>query len=616
MYKQLASPTTIRVLHVHPASEPDPLTCSLEHCDLNNDPEYEAISYVWGNSDLSRSITCDSKIVAVTRSLHQALKRIRLPDRRRTVWIDGMCINQTDHVEKSHQVQLMQRVFRNAHRVLVWLGRDQGVCARAAFDTCLQLGQRDMDHEELETTLTNMGIGREMKMWIDDIWQSFYALNQCPWWRRVWIIQEFALAKDLLFLWGAEEILWTHINLAVSNLKKPEVTWRHMPWKSRILGAISQLSAIKDQRSYAKSFMGTIHTARGFECSDDRDRIFAILGLGYGDDRWAVADPTGRSLAEATIPDYSLPVEHVYRKFAIMALQQDLTEDIFLAIQHEEQLAQWQPGDMPSWAPRWDLTLLDKFPLCHALHKICRFGGLTVENGISFTGSVSERMSVLPSNFDPLANDTLNVLSTTVDEIAALSKIIQVIHLMESPETETELFWEEHIRPREATNGYKAIMTDLCETATYHVTSENHVSVFYAASQHRSVRSPQTIAKYAKDGMLRSIAQLLLDMGETASVQDPFRLDQETNHQFYRHRLFITKRGCIGKCPAAARPGDHVALLWNTDCPVILRPQDDFYRIVGGSYMAALNRNRTEGVPHPLDDLLSGISRPGMIQIR
>jgi len=100
MYKQLASPTTIRVLHVHPASKTDPLTCSLEHCDLNNDPEYEAISYVWGDSDLACSVTCDSMVTPVTRSLHEALLRVRLPDRLRTLWIDGLCINQIDDIEK------------------------------------------------------------------------------------------------------------------------------------------------------------------------------------------------------------------------------------------------------------------------------------------------------------------------------------------------------------------------------------------------------------------------------------------------------------------------------------------------------------------------------------
>jgi len=613
MYKQLASPTTIRVLHIHPAPETDPLTCSLEHCDLDNDPEYEAISYVWGNSELTCSLICDLNVIPVTRSLREALLRVRLLDRIRTVWIDGLCINQTDNVEKSHQVQLMQRVFRNAHRVLVWLGPDQELCARKAFDICILLGQRDMDLEELETTLTSMN--RVMHKSREN-WYPVAGLNRCPWWERVWIIQEIALAKDLLFFWGMEEIQWTNIDLAIRNLQKPDIIWRFVPYNPGIVEPISRLSAIKDQRSYATSFMGTIHMARLFRCSDSRDRIFAILGLGYGDDRWAAADPAGRSLAEATIPDYSLPVEHVYRQFAIRALQRGLTEDIFLAIQPEWR-RQWQPGDIPSWQPRWDMTFFNNIPLCHRLHEVCKFDGLAVENAISFTGSVSGRMSALQWNLDPLAIDTLNVLSAPIDRIVALSDHIWLPQF-NFPETELISFWEEHIRPLEATDRYNAVMTDLCEAATYNMASENHVRVFYEAHHYVAEKCPEAIATYAKHGehaMLRSVAQLLLDTGEITYVQDKIPLDEKDEHNWFK-RFFITDRGYVGMGPAAAQLGEHVALLWNTACPIILRREDDFYRIVGGSYMAGLNRKKVEGIPHPLDDILSGKSKAKMIQIR
>jgi hypothetical protein len=106
MYERLESSTTIRLLEVQPGNTDDPLTCDLRHCDLRNRdidsvPEYEDISYVWGDATLCCSVTCDAEVVPVTLSLHQALTRIRFPSRSRTVWIDGLCINQTDDAEKS-----------------------------------------------------------------------------------------------------------------------------------------------------------------------------------------------------------------------------------------------------------------------------------------------------------------------------------------------------------------------------------------------------------------------------------------------------------------------------------------------------------------------------------
>jgi len=299
-------------------------------------------------------------------------------------------------------------------------------------------------------------------------------------------------------------------------------------------------------------------------------------------------------------------------------VQRGLTEDILLAIQHGSQLEQWQPGDTPSWSPRWDLTLFNDFPSCHRLHEICKFDGVAGDNGSSFTGSISEGMPVLPSNFDTLSIDTLIVLSTTLDKIVALSDFMSFPHFIH-PWFILDSFWEEHIRPAEATNGYKAVMEDLCEAATYHMTSENHVSVFYAARQQLAKISWETGPIYAKPGehgILTYIVQSLLKTSDIASAQDPSILNKAKEAYGYLKRFFITRQGYIGVCPAAARSGDHVALLKNTGCPMILRSQDDFYRIVGSSYVAGLDRKKVEGVPHPLDDLLLGKLQPEMIQIR
>jgi hypothetical protein len=251
----------------------------------------------------------------------------------------------------------MQRIFRDARRVLVWLGPDIHNAASDAFRICQQLGKRRMNREELQAVITD-ALGMVSSAYSG----SLSRLVQCDWWRRVWIIQEMCLARDLLLFWGAEEIRWANITLAVTNLQDPNLahhalvtTWTFEP--------MSRLSAIRDRRCYATSFMGTMHTARTFDCSDERDRIYSVLGLGCAEDRWA-SDPDGRLLADAIIPDYTESTEGVYRRFAILALQQNLVEDILLAVQHGMQIKTWELGDMPSWTPRWNI------PLFNASHSI------------------------------------------------------------------------------------------------------------------------------------------------------------------------------------------------------------------------------------------------------
>lgn len=65
-------------------------------------PPYEALSYVWGDPDITVPIQLHGSGHKVTRNLELALRYIRLGDRERVMWVDALCINQTDISEKNH----------------------------------------------------------------------------------------------------------------------------------------------------------------------------------------------------------------------------------------------------------------------------------------------------------------------------------------------------------------------------------------------------------------------------------------------------------------------------------------------------------------------------------
>jgi hypothetical protein len=64
----------------------------------------------------------DGLLIKITANLHSALSRFRLNSHNRCFWADAVCINQVDPEEKSRQIPLMPRIYRNASKVLVWLG--------------------------------------------------------------------------------------------------------------------------------------------------------------------------------------------------------------------------------------------------------------------------------------------------------------------------------------------------------------------------------------------------------------------------------------------------------------------------------------------------------------
>ncbi|PVH84101.1 hypothetical protein DL98DRAFT_351462, partial [Cadophora sp. DSE1049] len=86
---------------------------------------YEAISYCWESETKDRQIVLNGSLIDVPRNLEAMLQRLRtLPDTHSGIkfWIDALCIDQTNILEKGHQVKLMQTVYARAFSLVVWLG--------------------------------------------------------------------------------------------------------------------------------------------------------------------------------------------------------------------------------------------------------------------------------------------------------------------------------------------------------------------------------------------------------------------------------------------------------------------------------------------------------------
>lgn len=112
------------------------ITCDLEQSDFEHSPAYDALSYAWGAQDFNRpSLHWSSGgSISISPHLRSALERFYrnwenddAPDRLSypRIWVDAICINQTDHVEKAHQVARMAQIYARARRVIVWLGEHE-----------------------------------------------------------------------------------------------------------------------------------------------------------------------------------------------------------------------------------------------------------------------------------------------------------------------------------------------------------------------------------------------------------------------------------------------------------------------------------------------------------
>jgi hypothetical protein len=116
----------IRVLEVAAASGDEIVECTMRRISLLGDPvsAYETISYCWGPPRDPSTIKLNGYLTPVPASSEAAVRRMRLSDRPRVLWIDAICIDQSSKTERSAQVAFMGTVYSTAKHNLVYLGED------------------------------------------------------------------------------------------------------------------------------------------------------------------------------------------------------------------------------------------------------------------------------------------------------------------------------------------------------------------------------------------------------------------------------------------------------------------------------------------------------------
>jgi hypothetical protein len=113
----------IRLLQIT-STKPE-IVCRLEVVSLEDEPAYSALSYVWGDPAITRTVLVNGERVNVTTNLASALehapKHLEGSNVAPRLWADALCINQDDPNEKNHQVPFMKDIYSQAEIVICWL---------------------------------------------------------------------------------------------------------------------------------------------------------------------------------------------------------------------------------------------------------------------------------------------------------------------------------------------------------------------------------------------------------------------------------------------------------------------------------------------------------------
>lgn len=169
----------IRLLRCIPPADDDELNFELVTIRLDAAPPFRAISYTWGDRTQTSTITLNGSTTAISNNAFYALWQARSRSVDSLLWIDSLCINQSDLAEKSAQVQIMGDIFARADVVYACVG-PHADSSELIITTSLDAERPENDEEKVNEV---KGILKECTMLQRDIepavmcW-AFYNVDQ------------------------------------------------------------------------------------------------------------------------------------------------------------------------------------------------------------------------------------------------------------------------------------------------------------------------------------------------------------------------------------------------------------------------------------------------------
>lgn len=311
IHQQLSNANNIRLFYLLPGQGFDPLQGSLRENRAvgggYEDP-FEAISYTWGEARFTSVMELDGSMIQITKSLEAALIHVRSPRLMKYIWVDQICINQSDLQERSDQVRQMYNIYAKAERVHVWLGpsnESSGIGMMFLQQLC---------HPE-----QNNGEFAWKNLPPDMIRAGIEDIARRPWFHRIWVVQEAAVAKGIVMSCGGHQISWTNTTDQVRFFSRALKTAILSPaWTQTDLKEVDmepflqvlqrQLENGPTSSEYKANLppldlLDIAYEMRGRVSTDPRDRIFAMLGFADEETRQKLA------------PDYTLSLEKLHQRF-------------------------------------------------------------------------------------------------------------------------------------------------------------------------------------------------------------------------------------------------------------------------------------------------------------
>ncbi|KAF4632259.1 hypothetical protein G7Y89_g5868 [Cudoniella acicularis] len=272
------------------------MSATLEHFSVDACPPYWAISYMWGSNKMDHQLVFHANggsRLPITESCATVLTLLT-PLQTRYLWIDAICINQhsPDGAEKVLQIPLMADIYSRADQVVGCMSTNAIPADKNPLRPSFLFDLTRFIRFNPRVKAMRLPYLHHISDWIGFCW-----LLDHGYWQRAWIVQEMALAKKLIFVYGEASFSLEQYSYVVKNLSNRmaigKVTNENAILKyvpslfillTRMSDRLDMLRELKKSidsadRSQWPSLAQVADMQYTIMSTDPRDQIFALLGL-------------------------------------------------------------------------------------------------------------------------------------------------------------------------------------------------------------------------------------------------------------------------------------------------------------------------------------------------
>ncbi|WZH47160.1 heterokaryon incompatibility protein-domain-containing protein [Fusarium acuminatum] len=604
------------------------LVCRLYTTKIEKPACYTALSYVWGEGKKSRSIRVTNlssddgeASIPITESLNTALLSLRHADKTTTLWIDQICINQADNDEKGDQVAMMGSIYSAANQVLVWLGPAENGSDQL-MDAWQDIGQgaRDFGLEGYMTSQRYYVISAMMRNETptDEATVQFQDLLARtvdvfapliksmvlkawfgrPYFSRAWIVQEFCLCADTVFVCGTKtvtvelvKLAVTMIQMVIGNMPRGDYTKLQPP--EMPLERLGELSEEPTTRLFAcrsrhqrhaddelHMLLRRLFVDHDTRATEHRDRIFALLGLAADVQKLGIQ------------PDYSSSegsTERILTQTARAMIEKTGRVDILCYSQFPKvpELAK-----LPSWVPDWRSNLRPSFDTINERSDNHLFAASGQGSRVETVQSLDQNANILGLRgyiVDAIEKvaDGGGWMDLSWDHVRYLGFFAQVDFLWQESMKKNYKIFSDTTESRKEEARWRVPIGDIYWTWE----GDQHRATSDAAKFHsqllRELKMFDEMTRLATEEDGEGLRDTDWDDGrQTEQIKHNYR---ESMRKMQGKRPFLTRLGYLGMGPVEGQPGDIVVIFCGGRIPFVLHPLDqkgeqEMFSYVGEAY--------------------------------